>query len=281
MTPDAVILVFLNVEFQATFLLSSFTLIKRLFSSSLLSAFRVVSNIWGCGYFSQESWFQLVIHPARHFAWYTLHISYKEAGWQYIALTYSFPNLNQSVVPCPVLVVAYWPAYRFFRRQVSGLVFLSLRILQSFLWSTTVKGFRVVSEAEVGIFFWNSLAFSMIPWILAIWFLVPLPSLNPTCTSGSSHVLLKPKLKDFEHILASMWDECNCMVVWTFFGIALLCDWNENWPFPVLCPLLSFPDLLTYWSSPDFSSWPHQMHTCLGPPTRSHPGFFLPLTTNI
>ena len=45
MTPDAVILVSLNVEFQATFLLSSFTLIKRLFSSSLLSAFRVVSNI--------------------------------------------------------------------------------------------------------------------------------------------------------------------------------------------------------------------------------------------
>ena len=24
------------------------------------------------------------------------------------------------------------------------------------------------------------------------------------------------------------------MVVWAFFGIALLWDWNENWPFPVL-----------------------------------------------
>ena len=64
---------FLNVELQATFLLSSFTLIKRLFSSSSLSAFRVVLNIWVCGYFSQESWLQLVIHPARHLAWYTLH----------------------------------------------------------------------------------------------------------------------------------------------------------------------------------------------------------------
>ena len=37
-----------------------------------------------------------------------------------------------------------------------------------------------------------------------------------------------------------MWDECNCVVVWAFFGIAFLWDWNENWPFPVLWPLLSF-----------------------------------------
>ena len=40
---DAMIFVFLNVEFQASFSLSSFTFIKRLFSSFLLSAIRVVS----------------------------------------------------------------------------------------------------------------------------------------------------------------------------------------------------------------------------------------------
>ena len=62
-------------------------------------------------------------------------------------------------------------------------------------------------------------------------------------------VLLKPSLKDFEHNLANMWNECNCTVVWTFFGIILLWDWKENWPFPVLWPLLSFPNLLTYWGS--------------------------------
>ena len=61
------------------------------------------------------------------------------------------------------------------------------------------------------------------------------------------HVLLKPGLENFEHYFASMWDECKCAVVWIFFGIAFLWDWNENWPFPVLWPLLSFPDLLTYW----------------------------------
>ena len=43
-----------------------------------------------------------------------------------------------------------------------------------------------------------------------------------------------------------MWDECNCAVVWAFFGIAFLWDWNENWPFPVLWPLLSFPKQKQY-----------------------------------
>ena len=42
-----------------------------------------------------------------------------------------------------------------------------------------------------------------------------------------------------------MWDEYNCAVVWAFFGIAFLWDWNENWSFPALWPLLSFPNLLT------------------------------------
>ena len=58
---------------------------------------------------------------------------------------------------------------------------------------------------------------------------------------------LKPGLENFEHYFASMWDECNCAVVWDFFGIAFLWGWNENWPFPVLWPLLSFPNLLAYW----------------------------------
>jgi len=61
------------------------------------------------------------------------------------------------------------------------------------------------------------------------------------------HVLLKPGLENFEHYFTSMWDEYNCVVVWAFFGIAFLWDWNENWPFPVLWPLLSFPNLLAYW----------------------------------
>ena len=60
------------------------------------------------------------------------------------------------------------------------------------------------------------------------------------------HILLKPGLENFEHYFTSVCDECNCAVVWAFFGIAFLWDWNENWPFPGLRPLLSFPNLLVY-----------------------------------
>ena len=55
-----------------------------------------------------------------------------------------------------------------------------------------------------------------------------------------AHVLLKPDLENFEHYFSSVWDECNCVVVWALFGIALLWDWSENWPFSVLCPLQDF-----------------------------------------
>ena len=61
------------------------------------------------------------------------------------------------------------------------------------------------------------------------------------------HILLKPGSENFEHYFSSVWDECNSAVIWVFFGIAFLWDWNENWPFPVLWPLLSFPNLLAYW----------------------------------
>ena len=44
----------------------------------------------------------------------------------------------------------------------------------------------------------------------------------------SVHVLLKPSLKDFEHNLAGMWDECNFMVIWTFFGIAFRIGMKTN-----------------------------------------------------
>ena len=58
------------------------------------------------------------------------------------------------------------------------------------------------------------------------------------------HILWKLGLENFEHYFTRMWDKCNGAVVCAFFGIAFLWDWNENWPFPVLWPLLSFPDLL-------------------------------------
>jgi len=52
----------------------------------------------------------------------------------------AFPIWNQSVVPCPVLTLPSWPAYRFLKRQVrwSGIP-ISFRIFHSLLWSTQSK----------------------------------------------------------------------------------------------------------------------------------------------
>ena len=111
-------LCFLNVELQANFL-TSFPFIKRLFSSSSLSAIRVVS-------FAYLRW--LIFLPARltpvcassspmflmMFSAYKLNKQCDNIQpWHS-----RFPIWNQSVAPCQVLTVASWPAYRFLKRQV-------------------------------------------------------------------------------------------------------------------------------------------------------------------
>ena len=63
-----------------------------------------------------------------------------------------FPILNQSIVPCKVLILASWPSYKFLRRQVrwsDGPI--SLKIFHSLLWSI-VKVFSIVRETEVDVF---------------------------------------------------------------------------------------------------------------------------------
>ena len=65
----------------------------------------------------------------------------------------------------------------------------------------TVKGFGAVNKAELDVFLEFSYFFHDLQ-MLAILSLVPLPFLNPACTSGSFQ--LKPKFKGFEHYLASM-----------------------------------------------------------------------------
>ena len=48
------------------------------------------------------------------------------------------------------------------------------------------------------------------------------------------HALLKPGLGNFEHYFPSVWDECNCVVVWTLFGLAFLgLEWKLTFPRPV------------------------------------------------
>ena len=82
-------------------------------------------------------------------------------------------------------------------------------------------------------FFWNYLAFLMIQWMLAIWSLVPLPSLNPACTLGFSWFMYCWSLAWRILIITLLACEMSAIVrvVWTFFGIAFLWDWDENWHF--------------------------------------------------
>ena len=134
----------------------------------------------------------------------------------------------------------------FSRGRSGGLVFPSLEEFSSLLWFR-VEGFGVVNKAEVDVFL-EFCCFSYDPTDVG------------NLISGSSafsktslniwkftvHVLLKSGLENFENYFTSVWDEYNCAVVWAVFGVAFLWDWNENWPFPVLRLLLSFPNLLAY-----------------------------------
>ena len=112
----------------------------------------------------------------------------------------------------------------------------------------TVKGFSVIDKAEVDIFLELSCFFDEPTDVGNL-------ILGSSAFSTSSlniwrstvHLLLKPGLKNFEHYFVDMRDESNCAVVWTFFVIAFLWDWNEYWPFPFLWPLWNFPNLLAYW----------------------------------
>ena len=126
--------------------------------------------------------------------------------------------------------------------------FYLLKNFPQFVMIHPVKGFNVVNEAEVDIFLEF---FCLFRDPTDIGNLISTSSAFSTCNLNiwklSIQVLLKSNLENFEHYFASVWDEFNCEVVWTFFGIALLWDWTENWPFPVLWPLLSFPNLLAYW----------------------------------
>ena len=85
----------------------------------------------------------------------------------------------------------------------------------------TVKGFGIVNKAEI-IFFQELSHFCDDPAgagnVISGSSAFSKTSLN--IRKFTVHILLKPGLENFEHYFTSMWDECNCVVVWAFFGIA-------------------------------------------------------------
>ena len=123
----------------------------------------------------------------------------------------------------------------FSRGRPAGLVFPSLWEFSTFFGDPNSQKLCIINKAVIDVFL-----------KLPCFFYDPTDIGN--LISGSSafckpslniwkfmvHVLLKSSLENFEHSFTTMWDECNCVVVWAFFGIAFLWDWNENWHWPLL-----------------------------------------------
>ena len=83
----------------------------------------------------------------------------------------------------------------------------------------TVKSFSIVNDVDD---FLNSLAYSMIQRMVAGSSAFSKYILN--ISKFLVHIVLKPTMENFEHYFASVWDECNCVLIWTFFVITFLWD---------------------------------------------------------
>ena len=154
---------------------------------------------------------------------------------------YKLNKQGENIQPCATnLLTGFQEAGEMVCTPISW-IFLSVVI-------HTVKSFNTVNEAEADVFL-EFLCFLYDPTNVSnlISGFSAFSKSSLYIWKFSVHILLKPSLKNFEHNFTSMGNECNCLVVWTLFSTALLGNWDEDWPFPVLWPLLSFPNLLTYW----------------------------------
>ena len=140
------------LSFKPFFSLSSFTFIKRLFSSSLLSSKMVVSS----AYLRLLIFLLAILIPAcascsPTFLLLCSAFKLKKQGDDIQPWCTPFQIWNQSFVPCWVLTVDSCPAYRFLRRQVRWSGFLSLQEFST-MCCDPHKGFSIVNEAEVDFF---------------------------------------------------------------------------------------------------------------------------------
>ena len=134
MGPNAMIFMLWMLSGKPAFSLSSYTFIKRLFSSSLLSAMRVISSAYlRLLIFSTEILIPVCTSSILAFHMMCSAYMLNKQGDNIQPWFTPFPVWNQCVVTCLVLTVASWPAYRFLRRQLrqSGIP-ISLRIFHSY-----------------------------------------------------------------------------------------------------------------------------------------------------
>ena len=144
---DAMLLVFWTLSFKPTFSLSSFTFINSLFSYSLLSAISVVSS----QYLRLLIFLPAILIPACASSspvFLIMYSAYKlnKQGDNIQPWHTPFLIWNQSVVPCPVLTVASWSAYRFLKRKVrwpgipiSWRIFHSISYINLFLATLALR----------------------------------------------------------------------------------------------------------------------------------------------
>ena len=143
---------------------------------------------------------------------------------------YSFPNLEP--VRCSTSSSNCWFLTCIQISQEAGKTIWYSHLFKNFpqfVVIHTVKGFGIVNKAEIDVFLELSCSLSD-PVDIGNLISGSLPFLNPTWTSGSSqfHILLKPGLENIEHCFANVWDECSCVVVWTFFGIGMKTDFFQS-----------------------------------------------------
>ena len=141
MGPTAMIFIFWMSSFKPAFPLSAFTFVKRLFSSSSLSAIRVVSSAYlGLLIFLPAILIPVCVSSSPAFLRMSSAYKLNKQGDNIQPWPTHFPVLNLSIVPCLFLTVASWLAYSFVRRQVrwSGIP-IFWRIFHSLLWPTQSK----------------------------------------------------------------------------------------------------------------------------------------------
>ena len=190
MGPDAMILVLWMLSFKPTFSLF-FTFIKRLFSSSSLSAIRVLSS----AYLKLLIFLLAILIPvcaSSSLAFHVMYSAYKlNKHGDNIQPIYSFPYLEPICCSMSSSNCCFLTCIQI--SQEAGQVAWYSHLLENFpqfVVIHTVKGFDVVNKTEVDAFFWNSLAFLMIQWMLAVWSLVP-KNVQTTAQLHSSHMLAK------------------------------------------------------------------------------------------
>ena len=109
-----------------------------------------------------------------------------------------------------------------------------LKNFPQFVVIHTIKGFGIINKAEIDVFLELSCFFddaADVGNLVSGSSAFSKSSLN--IWNFSVPILLKPSLQNFEHYFASVSDECNCVVLWTFFGMVFLLDCSEDYPFPV------------------------------------------------